>query len=178
MSAHPRDTLSIDTHVGDTVHIQLTRNPQWSVEGQRYQTHLLAGSSCGEDRLWLPRRADTIWRQASESVLAEGSLFLTSQMTTNSAPPPPPGAWSLGSAFLQLVKIKRKEKWAVDRDREKRNIHRSYDTETSVELRQLILMVDLLLVQGGCFIHIWLDLIKLIWFDLFNEDRPWPIAES
>ena len=46
-----RDTLSVETHVGDTVHIHLTRNPQWSVEGQMYQTHLLVRSSCGEDRL-------------------------------------------------------------------------------------------------------------------------------
>ena len=46
-----------------------------------------------------PRRADTIWRQDSESVLAEGSLFLTSQMTTNSAATP--GHWGQPQAFLQ-----------------------------------------------------------------------------
>ena len=103
-------------------------------------------SSCGEGRFWLPRRANTIWIQASHSVLAERSLFLASQTTTNSAATP--GHWGQPWAFLQSHDEEEREvgnrQWKSKHPSQLR--HRDERPVPAAETPAVI-------VLAACFIH-------------------------
>ena len=123
------------------------------MEGQRYQIRLLVRSSCGEGRFWLPRRADTIWIQASHSVLAERSLFLASQTTTNSAATP--GHWGQPRAFLQSKDEEEREvgnrQWKSKHPSQLR--HRDERPVPAAETPAVIMLATRFIHVSFCFIR-------------------------